>query len=60
MIVWKEENELNSEILAKFFYDLVNVVVRKIQFLNNFRLKTVKCEVFCKGCEVTNLVPEQA
>jgi indolepyruvate ferredoxin oxidoreductase beta subunit len=30
-----------------------NRVVRKLQFLNNFRLKTAKYAVFCKTCERT-------
>jgi hypothetical protein len=41
-----------------------NRVVRKLQFLNNNRLKTAKCIrllvcAFCKTCETTNRVVEQ-
>jgi hypothetical protein len=34
-------------------------VVQKLQFLNNFRLKTAKCRAFCKTCSITNRVIEQ-
>ena len=37
----------------------LNRVVRKLQFLNNFHLKTAKYEVFCKTCETTDRVVEQ-
>ena len=36
-----------------------NRVVRKLQFLNKFRLKTAKYEVFCKTCSTTNRIAEQ-
>jgi hypothetical protein len=36
-----------------------NRVVWKLQFPNNFRLKTAKCGVFCKTCSITNRVIEQ-
>jgi hypothetical protein len=34
-------------------------VVQKLQFLNNFCLKTAKCGAFCKTCSITNRVIEQ-
>jgi hypothetical protein len=34
-------------------------VVQKLQFLNNFRLKTAKCRAFCETCERTHKVLEQ-
>jgi ribosomal protein L32 len=36
-----------------------NRVVRKLQFQNNFLIKTAKYAVFCKTCERTNRVLEQ-
>jgi hypothetical protein len=38
---------------------LLNRVVQKLQFLNNFRLKTAKCTAFAATCGRTHKVVEQ-
>jgi tetratricopeptide (TPR) repeat protein len=43
----------------KLLQILINRVVQKFQFLNNFRLKTAKCRAFCKTWETTHKVVEQ-
>jgi hypothetical protein len=52
-IVYKDD--LDNQIIMEIY----NRVVRKLQFLNNFRLKTAKCIAFCKTCSTTNRVAEQ-
>jgi hypothetical protein len=40
--------------------DYVDIrVVQKLQFLNNFRLKTAKCRAFCETCVRINKILEQ-